>query len=269
MPNIQTDTSDQALITAIRANMSDLFKRMSAASPEEQFENGKFARWHTPLPHPWFNGVLSTEPFEETDARLIEETVQYFRDRGVHTFTWWMNPPLMASDWEPVLTKYGFGLSKDTPGMAMDLQALNDPRQVNGLEIRAVADEESLRTWAHIFTLGYGMPPDWEGIVFDVWLELGLDLPIQNYLGYLKGEPVSTSCLFIGGGAAGIYSVATLPKARGRGIGAALTLDPLLKAREMGYRIGVLQSSEMGFNMYKRLGFQHLCQIEYFYRMTA
>jgi hypothetical protein len=33
----------------------------------------------------------------------------------------------------------------------------------------------------------------------------------------------------------------------------------------MGYRIGVLQSSEMGYGVYKKLGFRHLCQIEYFY----
>lgn len=270
MPNIQTGTSDEALVTAIRANMSDLFKLMSAASPEEQFENGKFARWHTPLPHPWFNGVLSSKPPAGQDEEFIEETLRFFRDRGVHTFTWWLDPPLRAADWEPVLAGHGFLLSKDTPGMAVDLHALaGSAASVDGLEIRAVMDEESLRTWAQIFTLGYGMPPDWEGIIFNVWLELGLDLPIRNYLGYLNGEPVSTSCLFLGGGAAGIYSVATLPEARGRGIGAALTLDPLLEAREMGFRIGVLQSSEMGFNVYKRLGFRHLCQIEYFYRNTA
>jgi predicted GNAT family acetyltransferase len=60
--------------------------------------------------------------------------------------------------------------------------------------------------------------------------------------------------------------VATLPEARGKGIGAVLTLGPLLDAREMGYRIGILQSSEMGFNVYKKLGFRHLCQIEYFHK---
>jgi len=42
-------------------------------------------------------------------------------------------------------------------------------------------------------------------------------------------------------------------------------LRPLLEAREMGYRVGVLQSSEMGFGIYKRLGFRHLCQIESFH----
>jgi predicted GNAT family acetyltransferase len=58
--------------------------------------------------------------------------------------------------------------------------------------------------------------------------------------------------------------VATLPEARGNGIGAALTLKPVQDAREMGYRVGTLQSSEMGFNIYKKLGFWHLCQIENF-----
>jgi len=122
-----------------------------------------------------------------------------------------------------------------------------------------------MRTWANIFIHGYGLPPAWESITFDLWMQLGLDLPIRNYLGYLNGKPASTSTVFYGGGAAGIYCVSTLPEARGKGIGAAVTIKPLLDAQELGYRIGVLQSSEMGFNVYKKLGFRHLCQIENFY----
>jgi ribosomal protein S18 acetylase RimI-like enzyme len=105
-------------------------------------------------------------------------------------------------------------------------------------------------------------------MLFDVWSSLGCDFPIRNYLGYLNGKPVSTSCLFYGGGAAGIYSVATLPEARGKGIGAALTLKPLQDAHKRGYRLGTLQSSDMGFNIYKKLGFKHICQIENFYAST-
>lgn len=98
------------------------------------------------------------------------------------------------------------------------------------------------------------------------WGALGLVLPMRNYLGYLDGKPVATSCLFLGGGAAGMYSVSTVPEARGKGIGAVMTVHPLLDAREMGYRIGTLQSSDMGFKIYQRLGFQHICQIEYFHK---
>lgn len=266
MNPIQTDTSDEALVTAIRANMCDLFRHFSSSVTEENSQNGKFTRWYTPLAHPWFNGALSSSPFEDKDDTSIHETIQYFRSKNVRTFTWWMEPPLRVSDWEPALSKYGFGYSADTPGMAVDLQALNESiGTVDRLEVRVVADEESLRTWAHIFTVGYGLPSDWEDSVLDLWTKMGLDFPMRNYLGYWNGKPVSTSTLFLGGGNAGIYCVATLPEARGKGIGAALTLKPLQEAREMGFRIGTLQSSEMGFNVYQRLGFRHLCQIEYFY----
>lgn len=266
MNYIQTDVSDKALVTAIRANLCDFFKFLSRNNPEAQLANREFTRWYSPLQHPWFSGVLSSSPFEAKDAAFIEATIQHFRAQGVRAFTWWMEPHLQPADWEPALSKHGFSFSDDTPGMATDLQALNESIEtVNGLEVRAVMDEESLLTWAKVFTAGYGLPLDWENTVFDEWRKLGLEFPLKNYLGYLNDEPVSTACLFYGGGAAGVYSVSTLSRVRGRGIGAAITLQLLLDAREKGYRIGVLQSSAMGFNVYKKLGFRHLCQIENFY----
>jgi ribosomal protein S18 acetylase RimI-like enzyme len=210
--------------------------------------------------------VLCSNPRKDGDGSFIAETIKYFRDKDVNTFTWWLEPHLKPSNWESVLSKHGFGFSNDTPGMAVDLHEMNDSTQpTDGYEIRDVKDEESMRSWAEVFVNGYGLPSAWESLAFDLWMQLGLDLPMRNYLGYLNGKPVSTSTVFYGGGAAGIYCVSTLPEARGKGIGVALTLKPLQGAREMGYRVGVLQSSEMGFNVYEKLGFRHLCQIENFY----
>ena len=266
MKYIQTDLSDEALITAIRANLGEFFRHLSRINPEEHFENEKFTRWYSHLQHPWFNGVLSSRLPEEDDQASIEETIQYFRTRKVATFTWWMEPQIQCGDWKPLLSKYGFGFSDDTPGMAADLQALNIPTQsVDGLEVRVVADDDALKAWAYVFTRGYDLPVEWETAIYALGLQLGLGFPIRNYLGYWNGKPVATSCLFLGAGVAGIYSVSTLPEARGKGIGAAVTIRPLQNALEMGYRIGVLQSSSMGFNVYRKLGFRHLCQIENFY----
>ena len=266
MDQIQTDVSESALVTAIRANMCDFFRLFSRSTPEEHFENEKFTRWYSAIPHPWFSGVLSSQLPTESDEAFITEIIEYFRAKKTQSFTWWMEPPLQSSDWKTTLSKFGFGFSDGTPGMAVDLHELNESSpKVDGLEIRLVQDDDAMRTWVEIFTVGYGLPAGWSGMIFDSWSKLGYEFPMRNYLGYLNGEPVSTSSVFFGGGVAGIYDVATLPEARGKGIGAALTLQPLLEAREMGYRVGVLQSSEMGFNVYKKLGFRHLCQIENFY----
>jgi ribosomal protein S18 acetylase RimI-like enzyme len=80
--------------------------------------------------------------------------------------------------------------------------------------------------------------------------------PWRLYLGRLGGEPVATNLLFCGGGVASVYAVATVASARGRGIGGAITLAPLLAAREAGYRHAVLFSSDMAVGAYERIGFR-------------
>jgi ribosomal protein S18 acetylase RimI-like enzyme len=266
MSQIQTDVSEAALVAATRANMSAFFRYLGRTDPTENFEDEKFSRWFTPLPHPWFNGVLCHQEPEQADESFIAETIQYFKSKKVNVFTWWLMPHLRPADWEKTLSAYGFGFSADTPGMAMDLLALNGSAgAVPGLEIRLVDEAGLLHTWVEMFVRGYGLPADWSSAIFDIWMKLGLDFPVRNFLGYWHGEPVSTSSIFYGGGAAGIYDVATLPEVRGKGIGAALTLHPLVEARARGYRVGTLQSSEMGFSVYKKLGFKHVCQIENYY----
>lgn len=267
MSSIQTDLSETALVHAIRGNLCSFFRYVARKrSNGDRFENDKFVRWYTSLSHPWFNGFVCSAPPSQADGEFIRDTIQYFKEKQVGIFSCWLEPHLNRADWEPFLVSYGFGFTDGTPGMAVDLHTLPEsPSLTEGLEIHIVEDKAEMRTWAHIFTLGYGMPPDWEEAVFDTWFQLGLDFPIRNYLGYMNGEPVSTSTVFYGSGVAGIYDVATLPEARGQGLGTTLTLAPLLDARESGYRIGVLQSSEMGFGVYQKMGFQHLCQIEYFY----
>jgi hypothetical protein len=224
MNPVQTNLSEATLVNAIRGNLCDFFRYLAnRLPPGDRFENDRFVRWYTPLLHAWFNGFLCSASPTSDDREIIQATIQYFTERRVETFSCWLEPPLQRSDWETFLSEYSFDFSDGTPGMAVDLHTFPEtPAMPDGLEIRAVEDKSMLRAWAHVFTIGYGMPPAWEDMIFDVWDKMGLDFPVRNYLGYLNGEPISTSTVFYSAGVAGIYDVATLPEARGRGLLAPL-----------------------------------------------
>ncbi len=266
MDDVLTDLSAPALIRAIKSNLLEFFCYLHRSAQTDSYADRLLIRWRTRLYHPWFNGVLALQLPSDEYRQHIEHAITYFKSHGVSTFTWWLDPDLPIADWQRYLLPYGFRYDHNTPGMAVDLQMLReDTGAPSTLKIVPVENQADLKTWAHVFINGYELPAAWEEAFLDLMTGIGLDQPVRNYLGYLDGEPVATSNLFLAAGVAGIQCVATLPKARGRGIGAALTLAPLLEARVMGYRAGILQSSDMGFKVYQRLGFQKLCDVDNFY----
>jgi GNAT superfamily N-acetyltransferase len=149
--------------------------------------------------------------------------------------------------------------------MAISLDALPaQERLPESLTIIPVEDPDTLETWIEVFAEAYPIPVEWKANFLALLADLGLGLPMRNYLGLLDGKPMATSNLYLGAGVAGVQYVSTLPEGRGKGVGAAMTLAPLYQARQLGYQAGVLQSSEMGYAVYRRLGFQHLCSVEHF-----
>ena len=127
----------------------------------------------------------------------------------------------------------------------------------HGVTIERVRDRASLETWVRTSATGFGMPAP----ATEVYLaavsrdDLGDAAAAHYYLACLHGEPVAASALTLAAGAAGMFAVSTIEAARRKGIGAAVTLAPLLAARDLGFCAGVLQASEMGYSVYARMGF--------------
>ena len=265
MSNILSDFSPQILANAVEANMAEQFAYFSRSPLAEVDDAPERLRYLSGIPIPEYNGVLRAQfaPDLAPDALTgrIQADVAYFAAR-CQPFFWWIGPTTTPADLGVHLEASGFAHLGDGPGMAADLHALDENLpQPPGLIIVPVADERTLRDWVEVTGAGYGEPEPIRQARYDVHRALGLgsDLPLQRYVAYLDGQPVAMSALFLGAGVAGVYEVATAKAARRQGIGAAVTLAPLLRARALGYRIGVLQASEMGTSVYTRLGFRQVC----------
>jgi len=88
---------------------------------------------------------------------------------------------------------------------------------------------------------------------------------MQNYLVYFEDEPASCLTLYMGGNrVASIWCVATSPQVRGKGLGTLVTWKGCVEALQKGYRYAILISTEMGYNVYKRLGFREYCKVGYY-----
>jgi GNAT superfamily N-acetyltransferase len=212
----------------------------------------------------FLNAVARTRfaPGTDVDAH-IAATQAAFRARG-QALGWWIMPSTRPADLPARLEARGFVRDAyETPAMTVDLDtlpgALPAPPE---LAVREALDPLTLRLWVQTFVRGMEIPAGATDVVFAAHASLGAaaEQPYRTYLARLDGVPVATASLFLAAGVAGIVAVSTVPEARGQGIGAAVTLAPLLEARRLGYRIGTLMASPMGAPVYRRMGFTEVAR---------
>jgi ribosomal protein S18 acetylase RimI-like enzyme len=257
------DFSAPALTAAIEANMIGQYRAIYAHWPSVEVHDEPEMTWVTSnLSHPFLNCVLRAQFAPGEVSARIEATLAHFRSRRL-PMAWYIGSSTQPADLGKHLMAHGLTHAVDETGMAVDLLALNESQPAPaGLVIEHVSDVETLPEWLHLTAIGFGYTDFVSDILLDLYTRLGFGShrPWRLYIGFLEGELVAASRLFLAAGVAGVYSVATVPAARRRGIGTAMTLAPLRDARSMGYRIGVLRAARMGLGVYRRLGFEEYCK---------
>jgi GNAT superfamily N-acetyltransferase len=241
--------ADERLIEAADKNFIGSYRKLVEHSPgaETRDFRGVFA-FVTGLPVGIFNGCIVAWPAASADVtaaldwvaerdvpyrlwiheELTTPLAQTVRERGVEQSAWLVPQMVLQQPPEPPASAPGVTVRSVSDGRSLD-----EFRQVS------VEDGTSEYVARHLFSDAIAADPDVELVVAS-----------------LDGRAVGTSLAIRTDDVAGVYAVATLADARRRGVGTAATWAAVAAGRVWGCATVVLQASEMGFPMYRAMGFR-------------
>lgn len=257
MSDVLRDISPESMTRANEANLAEGFAGYALAYGGDVIDEPDLLWCATGLRGTGWNRVPRANLSQET----LDDRIEWVKERARLLnvpFAWDVGPSMRPVDLGDHLLRHGFTRGEDEPAMGVALAQLpDDLPQLDGVTIERVRDRASLELWARASAVGFELP---DAITAPLVAAVARDDPGDDsgrsyYLARLHGEPVATAALAPQGGVAGIFAVSTIPTARRRGIGAAVTLAALLDGRGRGFHIGVLQASEMGYSVYAGLGF--------------
>ncbi len=221
----------------------------SAVEGGEMREHDGILLAATGAPQEWWNIAFVTKPLSNPDAS-IRQVIAYFdgREQGfILRVREGVDPPS-----ERAAEANGLPYTDTIPGMVLHPIPSVEERQWP-LEIRTVADAETLDHHVRIVAHAFHMEPD---LVAKLIPRRLIDHPRwRSYVGYAGGQPAATSALLITDGVAGVHWVGTAEQHRRRGFGEAMSWHAIREGAAAGCEVATLQSSDIGRPIYERMGF--------------
>jgi ribosomal protein S18 acetylase RimI-like enzyme len=206
----------------------------------------------------FLSGPVATEP--ELQQRILL-AMSHFNVRGLEWAYW------VCEDWldgrarrrsRQILERMGLRHSVDLPGMVAEHIA-PPVKPLPALTVRRVGDTATREAFCAIGSVCFHVPIPWFREVFDnqtVWGKF------VGYVGYHRDDPVSTTAVVLGGGALGVYNVATVPDRQRQGYGEAVMRHALAEAqKEHGLERSILQSTPAGYRLYERMGYRPVTRV--------
>lgn len=186
--------------------------------------------------------VVYTHP--EALAEALGPLDAFFREHRIPA--WRVSVPTGDAEAERLLSRAGYHPADVVRVMGLTLDAL--PVAPPSLPLERPRD---MRTLIALNEEAFGE----RMLHTHLWRE---HLPPGLHVAQLReaGRPVAGGAALDAGDSAGIYLVATVPSARRRGLASEVMRGLLHDARARGLAASVLQSTELGHGVYKRLGYR-------------
>lgn len=245
------------------AHMDGVFRQMMNGPGVVQ--TAAYLQLVTGLPHPMGNMALVSQPDDLASALDAIEPLAGLAAPAAAIFPRGATPRVADA-----VRARGFATEASMPAMAVDIDRMAETVLPDGCEFARIGGGEEGRSWSEALAVGYEIPrPLADLFAPGAAADMASDATVQFFAVLRDGRQVATSMLCLADGLAGIYCVSTRPEERKQGLGAHATAQALRVARQLGYRVGVLQSSPSGFPVYMRLGFGNYARVPMFVRMPG
>jgi ribosomal protein S18 acetylase RimI-like enzyme len=193
------------------------------------------------------NAVLDRDLSGPAAGAAVRAVQAVYADAGVAEYALWVHESEAAT--VACLEQAGYHVDTSTRAMAMDLATIPVPRpQI----------EEGPNEWQDYLRVltDLGGP---EGVLAGAEASA-----FQVRIATSEQQPDAAAIAYDHEGDCGIYNVGTLPHARRRGLGTALTALHLHDARDRGCTSASLQATPVAEGIYRAVGFRNLGRfIEY------
>jgi GNAT superfamily N-acetyltransferase len=248
------EAGDRALVNRVVAGLGDFNRAMSASAPGAQLlelAGGVVAAVIPSVPERSLMNAVVYQGEQALVGALGELTAAY-GDAGV--LAWMVTVPATDGEVRRLVKRAGHVLTGIPTAMARELPGVERPS--NGA-LDDWTDSGDAPTMAAIcdqaFLFGDGFERTFTGPLPD-WAHV--------YLARVDGEPAACVLSLERDGNCAIGPVATLPRARGRGLGGALLAHALADAGERGCVTTTLAATPEGRPGFERLGYRPLCAIQ-------
>jgi ribosomal protein S18 acetylase RimI-like enzyme len=259
-------TDKKALIHELEANLWETWSNFGRGRGCSLHDEGDVLWFDTPIPCVPYNGILKFQVQDNVNER-IESLVNHFMDQQV-TFMWIVHPTSSPSDLPQRLVERGLQEVELMPGMVRSLVDLPEPPSLpEGIELRKVIEDSDASAYYEFVAWRWHVPDGYKEQLRSVVAEFRFGEPgtrTHMWQAWEDGQPVAKAATYLAAGSAGVYAVATRPKARRRGLAGILTLTALHEARKLGKSLAVLHSSPMAESLYRSLGFEAVAPFRLF-----
>ena len=239
---------DPDLVREADENFIASFRKLAEHVPEGKTQEDRSVfSFITGLPLSLFNGCVVTQ---EASSAELAASLAWVVAHDV-PFSVWIAEKLAAGLADVPIS---FGLERDPslyPGMVLHPIPQARPQRP-GVAVVPIS-EPRLDEFINVLEEG-GLSAELAQRLISP--SFAADSDVRLFVGRLDGRPVGTSIAIRSRDASGVYNVGTLPVARRRGVGSALTWAAVEAGRAWGCDTIVLQSSIMGLSMYSDMGFR-------------